>query len=129
MDSPHHPGPAEGLLCLLENTSVGASLGLQGLLLQQALGNQSLCHTGIVLGPVQEADKVLILLLLFPDGLPTAMDIPFQGLEVTSVIAGGAKRWKIITGIGAEPTNSSFQTRYCSNNCPRRKIFVRVQLL
>lgn len=77
MDSPHHLGPAEGLLCLLENTSVGASLNLQGLLLQQALGNQFPCHTGIILGTVQEGDKVLILLLLFPDGLPTAMDVPF----------------------------------------------------
>lgn len=77
MGSPHHPGPAEGLLSLMENPSVGASLGLQGLLLQQALGNQPPAHTGIVLGAGQEPDQVLILLLLFPDGPPTAVDVPF----------------------------------------------------
>lgn len=92
MDSPHHLGPVEGLLCLMEDTSVGASLNLQGLLLLQALGNHLPCHIGIILGPVQVTDKLLILLLLLPDGLPTAMDVPFEGLEVTFVVAGEAKR-------------------------------------
>lgn len=90
--SSHHLGPVEGLLCLMENASIGARFNLQGLLPWKALGNQFLCHVGIVLWTAQDGDKQLILLLLLPDWLSTAMDVHFQGLEVMSVLAGEAKR-------------------------------------
>lgn len=76
-NSSHHLGPVEGLLCLMENASIGARLNLQGLLPWKALGNQFLCCAGIVLWTAQDGDKRLILLLLLPDRLSTAMDVHF----------------------------------------------------